>query len=374
LIIYLDTQDYINLFNEADDGPYHQVLTELMKYRNRGKIVIGFSYITIIEFITKPDEANRDDRVRRGQLIKDICGPNAFPPPSAIIKGAKFPNDGMWMPSAGENFISAQNVRSKLRKVYLEKLKQQEGLNRKQRRQFRRNASMKEMFLRIGATWGRNRPDWGDIPVSEEFIQSRIVERFIAEKCSDREFEKRINAWLMDPAEYSRIFYDYADQPNVIEKFFAKSIDGVEKATTTLQDVVASVQQLNDEIPGIRSNLVKAGMNRSKARKLIKQVPIPEPDFVSFAKGLEHEIGKGRAGHFQHYCECILKKRYNFKRSDLMDLFQMCYAYDCDLFRCDKGMASVFQDFMPFQGKLVERFTALPERIDRLLEQGKTPE
>ena len=94
LIIYLDTQDYIKLFNEPTEGPNHQVLTDLLAYRDRGEIVIGFSFATIMEFITKPDAANRRERVRRGQLIKDICGPNAFPYPTAIPKGASFPNDG----------------------------------------------------------------------------------------------------------------------------------------------------------------------------------------------------------------------------------------------------------------------------------------
>ena len=50
-----------------------------------------------------------------------------------------------------------------------------------------------------------------------------------------------------------------------------------------------------------------------------------------------------------------------------MDLIQMCYAYDCDLFRCDKSMANTFRNFEPFQGKLVDRFSELPKRIDILL-------
>ena len=86
-IIYLDTQDYIKLFNEPNAGPNHQVLTDLLAYRDRGEIVLGFSFATILEFITRPDAANRRERVRRGQLIKDICGPNAFPYPTAIPEG-----------------------------------------------------------------------------------------------------------------------------------------------------------------------------------------------------------------------------------------------------------------------------------------------
>ena len=57
-----------------------------------------------------------------------------------------------------------------------------------------------------------------------------------------------------------------------------------------------------------------------------------------------------------------------------MDLFQMCYAYDCDLFRCDKDMANTFRKFEPFQGKLVGRFVELPNRIGGLLGSEKTNE
>ena len=59
MIVYLDTQDYLNLFYEPDNGPNHKVLEKLISFRDRGEIVIGFSFATIIEVITKPDAANR---------------------------------------------------------------------------------------------------------------------------------------------------------------------------------------------------------------------------------------------------------------------------------------------------------------------------
>ena len=367
LIIYLDTQDYIKLFNESDEGPNHKVLADLLAYRDREEIVIGFSFATIMEFITKPDAANRRERVRRGQLIKGICGPNAFPSPTAIPKGASFPNDGMWLFSAGEKVLSAQQFRKQLHAGLTEELAKPGNLNRSQRRALGRRTSIQELLRKTGSTWGRKRSDWGDIPVSDELLQSRIVERFVKGQCSDREFEDRINAWFSDPAEYSRIAYDYADQPNVIAKYFGKSIDDIERLVGTVQDVVSRIQQLNDQILEVRGSLVDAGMRKASARKLTKQFSIPELEPKTFGSKLETSLGKGRAEHFRHYMARALKPGYNFKRSDLMDLIQMCYAYDCDLFRCDKSMANTFRDFEPFQGKLVDRFSELPKRIDILL-------
>lgn len=367
LIVYLDTQDYINLFNESEEGPNHQVLTDLMEHRDRGEIVIGFSFATILEFITKPDAANRRERVRRGQLVKDVCGPNAFPYPTAIPKGASFPNDGMWMLTGGEKAMTAQQFRKLMYEAYLEELGKIKGLRKSQRRRLGRKSSMLEFFRKAGSTWGRNRADWGDFPVSDELLQSRIVERFMKGECSNREFERRINAWLSDPAEYSRIVYDYADQPNLLGKYFGKPIADIERLVITLQGGASSIQQLNERMLNIRASLVKAGMQRTEARQRTKQLSIPELNAKAFGGKLEAVLGKGRWEHFGHYMARVTKPGYVFKKSDVMDLFQLCYAYECDLFRCDKNMANIFRNFEPFQGRLVERFAYLPDRINGLL-------
>lgn len=368
LLIYLDTQDYIKLFNESDNGTNHRVLAELLDRRERGEIVMGFSFATIMEFITKPDNANRSERARRGQLIKDICGPNAFPYPTDLSKGASFPNGGMWMFCAGEKVVSAVEFRKKMHEVLQEELAKMNGLNRRQRRELGRRGGMGELNRKIGSTWGRKRSDWGDFPVSEELIQSRIVERFMKGECHDREFEVRINSWLSDPAEFSRIVYDYADHPNFVDKIFGEPTDKVEQALKMLLDAVNSLQTLNHEMVRTRNNLIEVGFEKSKVRKLTKQFPIPELGLETIVERLEALVGKGRAGHFGHYLKQVLKSGYEFKRSDMMDLFQMCYAYDCDLFRCDKAMANIFRDYEPFNGKLVGRFEELPKQIQSLLE------
>ena len=313
LIVYLDTQDYIKLFNEPEEGPNHQVLADLLAYRDRGEIVIGFSFATIIEFITKPDAANRSERVRRGQLIKDICGRNAFPYPSAILEGASFPNDGMWMFSAGKKVMSAQQFRKQMHETLLEELAQIEGLNRKQRRQLGRKSSLVGLIRMTGSTWGRKRSDWGDFPISDELLQSRMVERFIKGECSNREFEERINAWFSDPAEYSRIVYDYADQPNVIAKCFGKATDEIERIMSTLQDYVSSIQQLNEQMLKARAKLVGAGMEKSEARKMTKQLSIAQPNLETLGPELEAVLDKGRVGHFRHYMMRASKVRLHLQ-------------------------------------------------------------
>lgn len=356
------------MFNEPQDGPNNQVLADLLAYRDRGEIVMGFSFATIMEFITKPDVTYRPERVRRGQLIKDICGPNAFPYVSDLARGAKFPNGGKWMFSSDEKIVFAKSFKRDMHKALTEELASTKGLNRQQRRKFGRKAALAELTRGNGSTWGRKRSDYGNFPVSDEIVESRILERFMKGQCTDAEFETRMNAWLSDPAEFSRIAYDYADKPNMIEATFGKSTDDIEGIVKTVQDTVESFQRLNETQLKTRANLVQAGIGKSAARKLTKQISLPELDPDRPNEKLEAALGKGRVGHFNHYLAQVMKPGYSFKRSDVMDVMQMCYAYDCDLFRCDKAMANTFRDYEPFNGKLVGRFAELPGRIARLIE------
>lgn len=84
-------------------------------------------------------------------------------------------------------------------------------------------------------------------------------------------------------------------------------------------------------------------------------------------KKLEEIMGEGRADYIGHYMLKSSRKDYNLKRSDIMDIMQMCYVPDCDLFRCDKAMADLYRDYEPFVGKLVARFRDLPARIEARL-------
>ena len=373
LIVYLDTQDYISLFNEKGDGPNHKILDALLKHRDRGEIVIGFSWVTVAEFITKPDAANRSERVRRGQLIKDICGRNAFPDLVGLRNGAAFPNGGMWVFDAGTKVITAQRFRNQMHNALLEQLASESGINRKQRRQLGRMSAIPELARQAASTWGRKRSDWGDIPISEEFLQSRVLERWMKGECSDREFEERLNAWFSDPAEFSRVVYDYADQPNLIDKHFGKTVTDIASKVKVLQDAVAGITSVNTRILDIRTRLVEAGVEKSKARRAIKQVSMPEIDAQSFDQRLAEAFGKNRIGHFRHYLTQAMDPSYRFLSSDVMDLFQMLYAYDCDLFRCDKAMANTFRRYEPFEKKLVSRFRDLPDRIAKLLADTLSP-
>ncbi|GAA6201732.1 hypothetical protein [Aquicoccus sp. SU-CL01552] len=372
LIVYLDTQDYIRIFNEPDGGPAKAILDQLLVFRDRGDIVIGYSWAIMLEFITRPTDDFREERVRRGQLVKNICGRNAFPFFTDLKRGARFPNNGIWVTGRDGKLMTANWFRRQMEKQYLETLAEQQGLNRAQRRRLKTPSAMRQLLRENTSTWGTKREDFKGVPVSDELIRSGVLTRFLKGRCSDDEFEERVNRWFSDPAEFSRIAYDYADKPNLLDEFFGSSINKMEDALRQIQEASRNFDDLGKTIRGRRQSLIDVGVDTRTARRLTTPPQWPRLNPSDVACKIEGHIGEGRAGHIGHYLLKASQKHYNFKRSDFIDIMQMCYVPDCDLFRCDKAMADLYRDYEPFAGKLVAKFTDLPARIEaQLCERGE---
>lgn len=367
LVVYLDTQDYIRLFNEPEDGIAHQTLAKLIEYRDRNEIVIGYSWAILLEFITKPTDKFREERVRRGQLVKDICGQNAFPFITDLHRGVEFPNRGYWITGRNGQLMKASWFRGEMERQYLALLKEQGGLNRSQRRNLKRPQAMRQLLRENTSSWGTKREHFDGIPVSDEFIQSGIVLRFLKGRCSDREFEEKINLWFCDPAEFSRIMYDYADKPNLLNEFFGRNIEKHMASLQKLQECIREMDKFDRVQLEHRRWMIEQGFEKRKARQLTKPLKRPDLDPSEIVKMIEQRIGVGRAEHIGHYMLRAARKDYRALPSDFIGILQMCYVQDCDLFRCDKAMADLFRDFEPFKGKLVSRFVDLPRRIEEEL-------
>lgn len=367
LIVYLDTQDYINFFHAKDGDRNSRILKEILEQRDAGRIILCYSFVTIMEFITKPNEENRDERVRRGQLIKSICGKNSLPFLTELNEGVNFPNEGHWMLSSKDRIISAKKFKLQLINRLRESILSSSEYNRATRKRLSKPSEIQKMFKQPNMKFGRTRADFGDFPVSEEFIASRITEKFLKGQCSEAEFESYFNAWLSDPAKLSRIAYDYSKLENMKDRFFGKQIVNISQLITNYSAHIAAIQAINEERISLRKSLVETGTHKSTARKDVPLVKIPKIDLKSGAGDLSKLIGEHRVDHINLYIEKATVPGYRFLPSDIFDVFQMCYVYECDLFRCDKAMAHLFKDFAPFQGKLVSRLEDLPKRISEAL-------
>jgi hypothetical protein len=262
----------------------------------------------------------------------------------------------------------AKEFKARVDQAYKRETEKLRGLNRKLFRALRSSSGKRDFIRKTSSTWGRRRSDWGDFPVSDECIESGIVSRFLQGQCSDAAFDAAIYKWLHDPAEFSRIVYDYMDKPNLIKDLFGDAIKKIELAVGELQKAAAELQRIRGEATLQRKKLKSLGLQDGAVRSFVKIPKISDAVLLEQEKRIEAVVGLQRAGHFIHYIQRASNLGFKFKRSDVMDLMQLCYAYDCNLFRCDKAMENIFTDFKPFQGKLVKKFEELPERVDKLLE------
>lgn len=365
IVVYLDTQDYIRLFNEDQNSPAHQTLEKLLEFRDQGKIAIGFSWAIMLEFVTKPTDEYREERVRRGKLVKDICGPNAFPFVTELRHGARFPNSGHWMSGKGGKTLSAKKFRQWMFQQYLDLLSNKGTLNRSELRRLKRPQAMNDLLRKSTSTWGTKIEDFKGIPISKEFVESGITNRFIKGRCSDAEFEYQLNKWFSDPAEYSRIYYDYGNKPNMLSEHFGTSIQKFETLITNLQDYNKRFDELESQRTIVRQGLRELGISKRSIRELtrpkVKRQTLTLDDAL---KTIADAYGNERVAHIPHYIEKAQKASYSFKASDVIDIMQMMYVCECDLFRCDKAMSDLFRDYTPFKGKIVKRFEDLPAKIE----------
>jgi len=98
LIVYLDTQDYSNLYDIKSDE-MQEIYNYLCDKVDKGDIVIPYSYFIIAELLTAFTDEFRDDRLLRVAIIKRLCGNNTF---KFIDPGISLENviseNGQWYP------------------------------------------------------------------------------------------------------------------------------------------------------------------------------------------------------------------------------------------------------------------------------------
>lgn len=365
LLVYLDTQDYINIFNEEPGGTKNQTLEELLLLQEQGLIQIGYSAITMFEFVTKPTPEFYEERRARGALVKKICGKNAFPFITDLPKGLTYPNQGFWIFDPTDPPVKAKDFRNEIRKVFEEMIDKSTNLSdrdKKLRKKWGPAKTLRKMGL-AGTQFSKKIEKLGNILISEEIIKSKILERFVHGKCSDQEFENTMNWWLCDQEEFSTIYYKHANFDNMVKHIFGTSIEAIEKNVGNIVALCESIKKVNEENTRKKAQMIANGMTKREARGKVTRFEIQDFNEKQFIERLEENLGKGRCDHIGHYLNKIAKGAITYKSSDLLDLLQMCYAYDCDMFRCDTAMLGTFNDFEHFSGKLVRKFEDLPTLI-----------
>lgn len=120
----------------------------------------------------------------------------------------------------------------------------------------------------------------------------------------------------------------------------------------------------------LRRTLIKSGMRPSDARRATTVSPIEINPIISHPV-IDNAFGRIRSGHIYWYLNQVISQRSSVGDNDFLDLMHMMYAYDCDIFCCDKKMFHLMDGFEPFAGKLIYDASQLPATVDAHLRDVK---
>jgi hypothetical protein len=368
LVIYLDTQDYYNLSNPNCRLP--DILEYINHEKNCGNIVIGYSYPLFFELLRKYDEAHKPDRLRIARFMKQLCGSNAFPYPTDLLSGAKFPNDGFWMPRDALEQFRPKQIEKMLISSIRESLREEPRVNRRYRRLLSNLSGIRKIMSEFSLT-ALSKDDFPGVPVSDEFLRGGYIHKFLEGTITRERLSKEFTRWLADPEYTMQIWYEYAGKENPLEKIINDSFTKLELCLNQMAQVMAQYRAVRKEAKAARSMFYRA-LNESnlphdmrsavKPPKLPQTLTFPEPN-INF----DAFLGAGRSGQFNHYLKLISKGAFMPMRSDFGDLLHLVYLPDVDLMRCDKRMAQIMKDCSHVEAiKLVDSLDDLPNRVEAL--------
>ncbi|NSX90845.1 hypothetical protein [Agrobacterium tumefaciens] len=368
--LYLDTSDFYELYKEdvrEDLIPLKNYLIEKVK---SGDVVIGYSYPIIFEVLQNSDEKHREDRLKRARFLKLICGENAHPHPVDLLKGHRFPNQGIWMPHSTVDVFSPQNLRSLLSIRQKKTAKEREGLSRAQRRSAQSRRGLKKLLQEAPRLTIR-KDMFEDIPVSDDFINSRYIERYWRGEISINTVSHALKKWIHDPEVFFQIWYEYSGLKNplhglVTEKYneisekLSKAISAIKNARNTYKSVKKSRSAYYDELRKVElPSTLKSSLSLPKLPPF--ELTLPKIDWTSI-------FGEDRGQHFTWYMEEVITERHQPQPSDLVDLLHLLYLNDVDLFRCDRKMSNLMINIDKNNiGKIISNRLEIPDKIENLL-------
>lgn len=363
IIVYLDTKDYINIHNDLNRTGYSKTFEEIKKYKDLG-VIFAFSYLILGEFITKPSNEYRLNRSERGKLVRDICGENAFPIFDLLDNTELFKKPGSWLYFKDRNHSFAKDFYYGFFSLWKKMISEKKDISRNQRRFLSKESSMRNYIKKFGNNILEKREDFKDMPVSDDFIESKVIYSILSGECSFNEFDKKLKDWILNPEYLSEIFYIYSKKDNLLgnlrdsEKKLGENLNNLHKS-------FEEIKESNKIISELRKKMIRLGMSPREVVEKFKKIDylyILENSFNS----LSWPVSEYRRQHILHYTKKSMNKHFKYEESDMRDLFHMFYAYDCDLFSCDKRMSGIFHEYIPFKGKILNKIDNLSEEIERI--------
>ncbi|UVC11424.1 hypothetical protein IHQ71_13100 [Rhizobium sp. TH2] len=367
--VYLDTQDYINLGKSTLTSEMEAIKAYLLEEIRIGSVVIGYSYPLIFELLRNSDEKHRVDRQSRARTIKQLCGSHAHPYPTDLKDGRTFPNKGIWVPISTFDGITPSFVKAKFAEP-IDNLIADPRLTRQKRQQLKSTKGVRELFrsVRIGPF---SKADFTGMPVPEQMLKDRIVERYLRGDLSVHSIINALRGWMIDPENMMELWYEYSGFANPLEAIVSKTaaplfdaLEQMRQLQVNYKKLVATQKKNQREL---RSLIAKTGLDAGTlgVANLLTPPPKLEVDFPK--KKFDELFGEGRGDVIELYVNSVVFGEHESQDSDVIDMLHFLYIPDVDLFRCDRKMAHlVGREPSAFRNKIVSSLLDLPARIDAL--------
>lgn len=371
--IYLDTQDFNNLGGKSPE--YKAVLEFLLTAIQNSSIEIGYSYPLVFEIFRKYDDKHREQRLKLARLMKRLCGKNAFPHFVDMRAGARFPNDGLWMPRSVLGVFSPQRLKNQFSSAIRSSIQEDKRITGFLKRTLKSNSGIRELVQTIPQK-ALTRDDFPGLPVTQEFLDGNYLYKYLAGTISSAFLSRKMTEWLSDPEAFIQLWYEYSAKENPLESMIA---DGNNKIQAGLSKFLAASERFRDARKRSKEATARAhkilhesnlpGGLKESLRELIPSGPA-STSLPRFDLGLDEKFGKGRSKHFDHYLNALFDRKIEMAPSDLGDLLHLIYLQDVDLMRCDRKMANLMRSCPDIDhGKIVDRLVDLPAAVEARLAQ-----
>jgi hypothetical protein len=245
--LHLDTSDYAAMHVAPHGSPNAQIRDKLKEMVRSGHLEIGLSYHVLFEFVQKATPQYRDDRLARAQLLRELCGHNAFPHPIDLGKGYSFSNDGVWFPRSELAFFDVENLIKDLISTEVQNLP----------RGKRRALSKRTNFIK----WARDNPSRLDVLITaqpwslvlqQRFIKPGHLKRYIFGETSRVEANRELLSCVVDPATMYETWFEHSDGENPL------AVIGEQLTSKIITMLTDLRQQVDINIPALRTQIKKA--------------------------------------------------------------------------------------------------------------------
>ncbi len=380
LKVYLDTQDFSNLYKKELSAEFFEIKKYLVTLKRKGLVSFPLTYLLLFEFTQDYDAKYEKDRIDRAKLLSDLCGNDTLPyfQDLAIINN---PIDyHSWLPFGSADNFAVRRMLSVLR----HEIKIRANIPRQLRHDLQNPLVLRNFlqgFLEKQILTGNPSTNWN--PELGDF-NFDFFRDFLLGKITEDEANTQFRESVFEPAKFFTIWYQRFSNKNAlaqfhgetIEKFFKLSQEFHGKLPDLYQKAQASRKLAKDAIANAeKSNavLLSLGINVGHDTPDLPLVPSFDEiyEMSSLAKFFNAFQPQLR-DTMRCYHKALFDRQFHPKLSDFKDIFHSVYIEQVDLWRTDKGFADFLQrtNIHPAE-KIVPTLKELPDRIDRLLSKAK---